>query len=447
MGVSSVRQRFAVAFLLLALPIPAAFGHIEASRHAPKSGRWVREYHSVGDMYGLGTYMARRYPALSGPAIRRISLLGVRWVREEFTASDIHHHSISAPYHFRNYDAVTDREVRAGFHVLGLLDYNNTFRGHLSHVWMPHSNIVDITKDFVSYVTTVVARYRWKIDYWQVWNEPDIHRFWAPFPNARDYAYLLRHAYTAIKRANPRAQVVVAGPSGSDPHGLLFLHRVVRYGGRFDIVAAQPYTSLPGPQFSGVLQKLHAFGKPIWITELGWAGQVNCGDCGTPWFQASRLATAYLLAAVNGASRMFWYDFRDDGVGHTFEDHFGLVEWNFSVKPAYLAFETSLALLDRTNLIGRERLNRALTLYWFRRHGISHYVVWNQSDWPVSVRLRWHRGPVRILNYVGSPIGSSRNKRLQLNVQPGQVQYLVPRSTHLFRARPSGLSIPPGHTP
>ncbi|HEV3311398.1 MAG TPA: glycosyl hydrolase 53 family protein, partial [Chloroflexota bacterium] len=329
-----------LAWVLAAGASSSAFASSPGSTNPTMRVQFIHMNQHLSDMYGLGTYIGLRYPDLSGPSLERLRMTGVDWVREEFTASDLHH-SVSAPLQFQNDDRVINQERRDGLHILGLLDYNNTFNGE-SHTNMPHRDIQRLTRDFVAYVSATVRHYRNQIYYWQVWNEPDLHEFWGPETYAQDYAYLLRQAYGAIKQANPQAKVLIGGPSGRDPHGMHFLKRVIQFGGKFDIMSAQPYTTEPGPDFGLTLQKLRAFHKPVWVTEMGWAGEAYCGPCGSPWDQAARLTTAYFIAAIDGIDRMFWYDFRDDGLGPNFPDHFGLVEWNLAAKPAYFSFETSL---------------------------------------------------------------------------------------------------------
>ena len=46
---------------------------------------------------------------------------------------------------------------------------------------------------------------------WQIWNEPGQRFFWAPKPSAKGYVALLRASRKAIKKADPKARVVLAG--------------------------------------------------------------------------------------------------------------------------------------------------------------------------------------------------------------------------------------------
>ncbi|HEV3312677.1 MAG TPA: hypothetical protein VG815_19360, partial [Chloroflexota bacterium] len=84
--------------------------------------------YDIGDLFGLGTYAALRYPGLARPALHRVHLTGVDWVREEFTANRLHL-ATNDPYQWWRTDSVVRQETRLGLHILGLLDYNNTFGG------------------------------------------------------------------------------------------------------------------------------------------------------------------------------------------------------------------------------------------------------------------------------------------------------------------------------
>src|SRR5436190_4348273 len=52
------------------------------------------------------------------------------------------------------------------------------------------------------------------ISAWQIWNEPNLEKFFAPHPSVGKYASLVRTAHTAIHGADPRGNVVLAGMSG-----------------------------------------------------------------------------------------------------------------------------------------------------------------------------------------------------------------------------------------
>ncbi len=432
-----------ILLLLASLQATRASASIPASAALPVSFHPLR--HHIGDIYGIGTYIGERYPRYVAPALARVRPTDVDWVREEFTADSLHRGS-DAPYHFAPFDGVVKAEVGHGFNILGLLDYNNTWNGH-NHAWMGHPQIKRLIKEFLLYEKAVVTHYARQIFYWQVWNEPDLHQFWGPFPDAKDYASLLRQSYSVIKAANPQAQVVMAGPSGADRNALRYIARVVAAKARFDQIAIQPYTQMPGAGLIAEVQALRKYHKPIWFSEMGWAGQIHCGPCGGVGMQARRLATTYALSAVNGVSKVFWYDFRDDGTRRVFPDHFGLVEYNFAGKPAYLAYEVGVYFLNRAVLLGVDHLTSSLTLYKLEKYGYVYYLAWNSDQrHAVAETLQWRLAPARALNTVGTEVSGSHDGVLHLRVAPDAILYLAGPHHYPPLYLPKGISVPPGHT-
>jgi hypothetical protein len=113
---------------------------------------------------------------------------------------------------------------------------------------------------------------------WQVWNEPNLTRYWTPPARqgfARSYVRLLRAAHRALERADPRARVILAGlPNES----WIALRSLYRAGARrhFDAVALHPYTGKPRNVVrlaEYARREMRRFGdgrKPLWVTELSW---------------------------------------------------------------------------------------------------------------------------------------------------------------------------------
>jgi hypothetical protein len=397
------------------------------------------DHGNTGDLFGLGTYIAQRYPGLVGPALRRAQKTGSDWVREEFTANKLHH-ATNAAYWWKPFDRVVARERKLGFHILGLLDYNNTWNGQ-PHSDMPHRKMAILITDYVKYVTAIVKHYRGQINYWQVWNEPDLHHFWGPHANARDYARLLTASYHAIKSANPHAEVVLGGPSDSAPHPLAFINHVVRAGGKFDIVSIQPYMATPGQTLLRQIAKLKRYRKPVWFTEIGWAGEDWCAEiCGEEAPQAGRLARLYFAAAFTGVERVFWYDFRDDGTGSDFEDHFGLLQHNFGWKPAYSAYSLSSFFLNRATVLGRAVVTGDVYGLQVKTHHRKALAFWNNSTSSVALRVTWGKGGSLITSSGLVTTIPTSHKKATITLPPTSVYYVAPKGLSLVVMRPHRLA-------
>ena len=83
---------------------------------------------------------------------------------------------------------------------------------------------------------------------WQIWNEPNLKKYFAPAPSPGQYARLLQISYPSIKQVDPKAQVVLGGMTGrGDVSAVDFLKKLyaVSVGGHGGgHRSAQPYVLL-----------------------------------------------------------------------------------------------------------------------------------------------------------------------------------------------------------
>ena len=179
---------------------------------------------------------------------------------------------------------------------------------------------------------------RLPIRQWQVWNEPNITRYWSAQPFASSYVRLLRAAHAALHAADPGVTVVLAGLPNVSWKALRSIYRA---GGRgyFDAVALHPYTRKPADvlrliRYARRVMSEHRDGRlPIWVTELSWPAakgrltqpqSFEVTDAG----QARRLAKA--LKLLSGArerrriARVFWYTWLSTETGPSAFDWSGL---------------------------------------------------------------------------------------------------------------------------
>jgi hypothetical protein len=125
---------------------------------------------------------------------------------------------------------------------------------------------------FAKFAGTLARRYRGRVRYYELWNEPDLSRYWAG--TVQQYVQrVLKPGYTAIKRADRQARVLLGGPSRADAD---WFENVYRYGGgrSFDIAAYHVYSGaaevLNGASVMSTVLKRHRQGaKPIWLGEYG----------------------------------------------------------------------------------------------------------------------------------------------------------------------------------
>lgn len=432
----AVREAVLCAVALVALLTNSLVATASGSRSdaTHRTHRPAFAAHGVGSIFGVGAFVTQRSEAVSRLVVRRARILGASWVREEFTASRLHA-GPEKPYQWGSYDRVVDEERAAGLHVLGLLDYSNTWQFG-NHGVVPHADVGRVSADFAKYAYAVARHFRGRIDVWQVWNEPDLPIFWRPTPDAGDYARLLTKAYVAIKRADPANTVVMAGTSGVD---LGFVRRVIAAGGRLDVISVHPYRNIPESQLIREVASLRSLHKPIWFSEIGWPAGPGCQLCTDEEAQAAYLVRFYALAAAAGVSRVFWYDLRDDP--HTAESpeaHFGLLRRDLSAKPAFVAYARLDRILNRARFLRADVVN-AGGVYALRFRGPEGAIVvlWNTGfrDGTFAVSWRYRSGVLLGMDTGTSPPISAIRGRLRVLVPAGGVPFFLVR-------RPPALQLP-----
>ncbi|MCY3021399.1 MAG: beta-galactosidase [Planctomycetota bacterium] len=299
--------------------------------------------------FGMGLYLYR-YPGDAkglremDQAAKMGATAGVKWSREEIAWAHIE--PAQGKFNWTFYDKVVATAKRNGISIYGLLDYWTGW----TKPYTPEG-----IADYCRFVTAVVEHYRNDIQYWEIWNEPNIF-FWQ---GPRDmYAELLKQAYAAVKKADPNAKVLGCSTAGID-YG--FIKRTMELGAPFDILTIHPYRGhLDDRAFVNDLKKVadlvkNPDGSPrqAWITEMGWATHVPHNSMRmdfnvTPQRkQAELLARAYIGAIASGvAPNISWYDFRNDGTDPlNFEHNMGIITRDFRPKPAYRAYATMTRML------------------------------------------------------------------------------------------------------
>jgi hypothetical protein len=224
-----------------------------------------------------------------------------------------------------------------------------------------------------------------RIAAWQIWNEPDQDGTWLPQADPAAYAVLLRLAYDAIKQADPEALVLNGGVYTFDGVGRDdFMDRVVDLAGwdSFDALAIHPWLIDHAPDEPSLINPREGFdvtipgrielaqrwiaehggGKPLWITEVGWA---TCGGACPPQFakspdeQADFMVRTFVLAAAAGVEHVSYFQFEDKFNGD--QQPWGpaaILNDNLSPKPAYRAFGLLVAQLQFASYAGTGRLHR-----------------------------------------------------------------------------------------
>lgn len=279
---------------------------------------------------------------------------GVGWVRFDFVWDDIE--TKPGEFNFTKYDYIVGLLSKNNLNILAILDYSATW-ATAKGVWNypPKDN-----KLFVNFTTRVIERYKDKIKYWEIWNEPDSFTYWAKQDGLKSYCVLLKQVYTAAKKIDPDCKIL----NGGLANGLASVNHLYDNGCRdyFDILnvhifeaplnpnSIKAVTAYPKLCFK-VMSRNGDAAKKIWITEIGCPGAKEGLYVKNWWLgknpgeheQAEWLKLIYSeLLKDETIEKIFWAFFRDtknhwnNGI-----DYFGIVRWDFSKKPAFKAYKQS----------------------------------------------------------------------------------------------------------
>jgi hypothetical protein len=290
--------------------------------------------------------------------------IGITWIRVEFIAA-------GDSINYTQYDEIINRANAYGINVLGLLTYQSKFYGGNSSQWAD-----DTWQDsFRDRCVEIVNHYRdfpsGPIRFWEVWNEPDSLGYIVPDKFGR----MMSICYPAIKNADPRATVILAGLTGYWTPTYTYMRSVYQssyfnnYHAQngiypFDILGQHPYDWTSNPldyleiRLNGVLgtkRLMSLYGddyKRIWFTEYGWNSSTTANSSINPggqwyfneWLQGEFFDIGFDITQTldygDGygpyAEKTFLFQYKDFELGTPeTTEYFGVVTQSSDIKPLY----------------------------------------------------------------------------------------------------------------
>ncbi len=268
----------------------------------------------AGPQLGVNVYLNEATEAELEASLAQIRALGIQHVKHPF-------------YYSENYEWHTaDRLVAAAadqqLSLVPLLD------GNPDQQFAPPAD----PAQFAVWATEFAERYGDDVQYYVIWDEPNLSSHWGGQDvNPNEYGALLSAAAEAIRAVDSDAIIVSAplAPTGeTGPENLnetLYLQELYEAGaaGSFDVLAAKPYGFSDGPDnrrvdqthlnFSRIIQvreTMERYGdghKALWAGNWGW-NSLPGGWRGEPsiWGQVSEEDQAVYTTAAMERARREW---------------------------------------------------------------------------------------------------------------------------------------------
>jgi O-antigen ligase len=346
------------------------------------------EHADVNPM-GVNLFLEKEVdPANIERTLQMVQEGGFKWARQGFAWNDIEvsgkgnytdtRNPGAAVNAWEKYDRIVEAYQRYGIEIIARLDSPPVWaRRPGDDVEQFHKGPPANNEDYGDFVQAVTERYKGKIKYFQIWNEPNLFGEWGGYAvNAEEYTALLKVAHDRIKSVDPEAVVITAALAPTADNSLanlndvLYLEWMYRAGAApyFDILSTMLYglgqppderrTDLKRLNFSRpillrqVMEKNGDVRKPIWISEYAWIS-LPPDFKGDPtrniWGQSVDEETQgrYLVEGYERAQREWpwmgvmnvWYFREPDPDPLDPADYFAIVRPDFTPRPAYEALK------------------------------------------------------------------------------------------------------------
>lgn len=323
-------RKFKVFSLLIVCVVLAGAGLQRSIAETLDSQRTIQGYgviHNLRMIIGTDIWCgttANKF--LSESYVSLMQECGIQMVRLEFDSDSV-----------ANLRTLVPVVVQNGIQVLGLL-----LR-------------IDLAPDnedaWGDWVYSVVNEFKQYIKVWEIWNEPNLDKFFSGKDPVK-YTNFLKRGYTEAKRADPTCTVL--GGSVVFTHSIAqnFLEIMYQSGANdyMDALSYHPYCtpyapddlSSPNPYIKladirDIMVQNGAGSKKIWITEVGWTanddglvGEQNQAD--------------YLVQALEMAREWGWvetfiiYNWKDSATEGSSTK--GLLRTDLSPKPSFYAVQS-----------------------------------------------------------------------------------------------------------
>jgi len=258
-------------------------------------------------------------------------------------------------------------------------------------------------EDWRTFVRTVATRYKGRIHVYEIWNEPNVKKFWTG--NVDQLVALTREASLIIHEIDPQA-IVVSPPATGFP-GIKWLPEFLNKAGQYvDVIGYHFYLTPKPPEatlqlvdaIKKVMSENGAGDKPLWDTEAGWLPPAQV----VPDLGAAYVARSYIVLWADGVQRFYWYAWDN----HTSVALQMTDRDNQTLAPAGQAFSTIQQWLVGARMDWCKADANETWQCQLNRNGKPEWIIWNvDGNSTFSLPKNWNANSITPL--VGESHGVS----------------------------------------
>ncbi|MCX6558346.1 MAG: cellulase family glycosylhydrolase [Candidatus Aminicenantes bacterium] len=292
--------------------------------------------------YGINVHLTKN------EVLAKVKAAGITWIRVDVNWPQIE--GSKGDFNFTELDRVATYAEANGLSVYATIAYTPGWANGNVGFNYPAADI----NEWKNFVATIVTRYKTKIKYWGIWNEPNLREFFG-FGKDIFVQNVLLPAVQTIRTVDPSAFIVgpeLAHLTSSGVEWYFWMKYILdNAGGYFDIISHHIYEDLGVyvmyelleqgdhliPAVKQIIEESGQGGKPFWITETGW----ETSKFSEPMQSLRYLDMLQTRARKDYPQKIFFYEIIDDP--NSANRPFGILRSNGEAKPAYDTYRDFIA--------------------------------------------------------------------------------------------------------
>lgn len=291
--------------------------------------------------------------------------------------------------------------------------------------WRTNGNTAEARniEDWKNYVRTLAQRYKGRVRYYELWNEPNVPRFYSG--TITELVKLNQAAYQVLKEVDPTITVVSSALSTGGEHLKYFENYLAQGGGNYaDVIGYHFYVAPAAPetmlslieQVKLLMTKYGVGNKPLWNTETGWKivnsdrnldDEQWAGGALSDSDSSAYLARSYILSWASGVQRLYWYAWGHRSMGLTNYDA-------VTPKPIATAYNEVQKWMVGSKMVGCSSDQQGTWICQLQRYNVySGWIVWNPNQTlQFSLPKAWRVKQVRDLSGAKRSISGAKGAEI-----------------------------------
>lgn len=238
-----------------------------------------------------GSYWGIQASTLDPKLLSKAAEIGVQWTRLHASWDEIEKQK--GKYDWAETDKAFEAVLKAGITPFVTLDGSNLLfvdsvtydDPKLAEIYgyspQPPTANPQAMEKWLGFVEAAIDRYKDKIQYWEIWNEPNHRKYWGGVPDGHDYGKLVNATAKRIRQLQPNAKIIAGATAGIDPP---FTGDFLSEGNAklVDIITYHNYGSVPEERIYRAVDLWEVINRHNPDIEL-WQG-----ECGYPSHSSTR---------------------------------------------------------------------------------------------------------------------------------------------------------------